>query len=117
MQSRAKDFDYLPHPSVARGFFADFGFRGLSIRHFAPMNVKVERDNLKSYNMTYFSAKNKTPEPQEPKDLADAVAALEVLSLLVNEMYTQVVAHLVDAARRFLLTLRKGTEAVPELVA
>lgn len=57
MQSRAKDFDYLPHPSVARGFFADFGFRGLSIRHFAPMNVKVERDNLKSYNMTFLGEK------------------------------------------------------------
>ncbi|EEY59755.1 uncharacterized protein PITG_21041 [Phytophthora infestans T30-4] len=104
-QSRAKDFDYLPHPAVARGFFADFGFRGLSIRHFAPMDVKVERDNLKSYDMTDFSAKNNTPEPQEPKDLADVVAALEVLSLLVNEMYTQVVADLVDAAGRFLLTL------------
>ncbi|KAF4136081.1 hypothetical protein GN958_ATG14725 [Phytophthora infestans] len=123
MQSRAKDFDYLPHPAVARGFFAwDFGFRGLSIRHFAPMDVEVERDNLKRYDMTDFSAKNKTPEPQEPKDLADVVAVLEVLPLLVNEMYTQVVAVLVDAARRFLLTLRKtktmqGTEAVPELVA
>ncbi|ETP46402.1 hypothetical protein F442_07347 [Phytophthora nicotianae P10297] len=57
--------------------------------------------------MTDFSVKNKLPEPQESKDLADVVAALEVLSLLVNEMYTQRVADLVDAARRFLLVLRK----------
>ncbi|ETO77452.1 hypothetical protein F444_07352, partial [Phytophthora nicotianae P1976] len=102
--SRSKDFDYLPHPAVARGFFAwDFGFRGLSIRHFSPMDVEVERDHLRRYDMTDFSVKNKLPEPQESKDLADVVAALEVLSLLVNEMYTQRVADLVDAARRFLL--------------
>ncbi|ETI48727.1 hypothetical protein F443_07281 [Phytophthora nicotianae P1569] len=108
MQSRSKDFDYLPHPAVARGFFAwDFGFRGLSIRHFSPMDVEVERDHLRRYDMTDFSVKNKLPEPQESKDLADVVAALEVLSLLVNEMYTQRVADLVDATRRFLLVLRK----------
>ncbi|ETP25470.1 hypothetical protein F441_01657 [Phytophthora nicotianae CJ01A1] len=123
MQSRSKDFDYLPHPAVARGFFAwDFGFRGLSIRHFSPMDVEVERDHLRRYDMAEFSVKNKLPEPQESKDLADVVAALEVLSLLVNEMYTQRVADLVDAARRFLLVLRKtktmqGAEAVPEIVA
>ncbi|ETK95462.1 hypothetical protein L915_01610 [Phytophthora nicotianae] len=86
------------------------------------MDVEVERDHLRRYDMAEFSVKNKLPEPQESKDLADVVAALEVLSLLVNEMYTQRVADLVDAARRFLLVLRKtktmqGAEAVPEIVA
>ncbi|ETP53463.1 hypothetical protein F442_01631 [Phytophthora nicotianae P10297] len=86
------------------------------------MDVEVERDHLRRYDMAEFSVKNKLPEPQESKDLADVVAALEVLSLLVNEMCTQRVADLVDAARRFLLVLRKtktmqGAEAVPEIVA
>ncbi|KAE9126345.1 hypothetical protein PF007_g6011 [Phytophthora fragariae] len=123
MQSQANIFDYLPHPGVARGFYGwDFGFRGLTIRHFAPMDVEVEREYLRRYDMTDFSSKNKLPEPQRASDLADVLAALEVLSVLVSEMYVNAVVELVDAARRFLLLLRKtksmqGPEAVPELVA
>ncbi|KAE8977110.1 hypothetical protein PF011_g23787 [Phytophthora fragariae] len=57
-----------------------------------------------------------------PTEYQHVLAALEVLSLLVSEMYVNIVADLVDVTRRFVLLLRKtksmhGPEAVPELVA
>ncbi|KAG1705865.1 hypothetical protein DVH05_002429 [Phytophthora capsici] len=123
MQSKSKEFDYLPHPGAARGFYGwDFGFRGLSVIHFSPVDVDEERDYRRRYDMTDFSVKNKLPEPHKATAIIDVVAALEVLALLVKEMYQPMVGDLIDGARRFLLLLRKtksmaGPEAVPELIA
>ncbi|KAG6957178.1 hypothetical protein JG688_00011072 [Phytophthora aleatoria] len=119
----AKEFDYLPHPGAARGCYGwDFGLRGLSSMYFGPVDVKKERDYLRHHDMTDFSAKNKVPAPQKARELADMLAALEVLSLLVNGMYTTMAVEVVDAARRFMLSLRKmqsmrGPGADTELVA
>ncbi|KAE8975242.1 hypothetical protein PF011_g24559 [Phytophthora fragariae] len=123
MQSQSKEFDFLPHPGVARGFYGwDFGYRGLSSMHFSPIDLEEERQLSEKFDMTDFSMKNKLPRPPRAEDLADVVSALEVLSLLVVEMYNSLASELVNAARRFLLLLRKtksmrGPEAVPELVA
>ncbi|EGZ23129.1 hypothetical protein PHYSODRAFT_447642, partial [Phytophthora sojae] len=59
------------------------------------MDVDEEREYRRRHDMTDFSAKNKLPEPPKAKDIADILAALEVLSLLSMT----------------------GPEAVPELVA
>lgn len=52
--------------------------------------------------------------------IEDVVAALEMLSLLVNDIYAPLVAELVDAARRFARAAQTktmcGPEAVVELV-
>lgn len=90
--------------------------------HFAPIDVEEEREFQRRHDMTDFSAKNRLPGPQKAEDVADVLSALEVLALLVTELYCPMVTSLVDAARRFLLTLRKtktmrGRDAVPELVA
>eukprot|EP00644_Phytophthora_capsici_P001380 jgi/Phyca11/65948/gw1.10.438.1 len=106
--SKSKEFDYLPHPGAARGFYGwDFGFRGLSVMHFSPVDVDEERDYRRRYDMTDFSVKNKLPEPPKATAIIDVVAALEVLALLVKEMYQPMVGDLIDGARRFLLLLRK----------
>ncbi|KAG3112534.1 hypothetical protein PI124_g2655 [Phytophthora idaei] len=94
MQSQSKEFDYMPHPGVTRGFFGwDFGFRGQSVMRFAPVDVVEEREFRRRHDMTFFSIKNKLPEPQKTEAITDVVAALEVLSLRVNEMYTSLVAE------------------------
>ncbi|KAF1782792.1 hypothetical protein GQ600_5781 [Phytophthora cactorum] len=69
MQSQSKEFDYMPHPGVTRGFFGwDFRFRGQSVSEQA---TRITEDGSNHC----------------------VVAALEVLSLRVNEMYTSLVAE------------------------
>ncbi|EEY67521.1 uncharacterized protein PITG_17626 [Phytophthora infestans T30-4] len=80
------------------------------------MDVEVERDNLKRYDMTDFSAKNKTPEPQEPKDLADVVAVLEVLPLLGTEAVPELVAWIDDRFETFRSHLAQGNMAAAESI-
>lgn len=54
--------------------------------HFVPMEVKEERGFLRRHGMTDFSLKNKLPTSRKAEDIADPMAALEVLSLLVNKV-------------------------------
>ncbi|KUF92987.1 Canalicular multispecific organic anion transporter 1 [Phytophthora nicotianae] len=86
------------------------------------MDVGEEREFLCLHDMTDFSGKNKLPAPSKAKDVADIITALVLVSILVAEVYNTLVIDLLDAARRFLLFLRKiksmrGFEAVPELTA
>ncbi|KAE9021592.1 hypothetical protein PF011_g4867 [Phytophthora fragariae] len=46
-----------------------------------------EREYLRRYDMTDFSSKNKLPEPQRASDLADVLAALEVLSTIAGRLF------------------------------
>ncbi|POM76808.1 Hypothetical protein PHPALM_5917 [Phytophthora palmivora] len=90
--------------------------------HFGAVDVEKEREFRRLYDMTDFSIKYKIAIPQPAESLTDILDALEVLVLLVNDMYSTLVSDQVDGARRFLLVLRKtkamrGQEAVPELVA
>ncbi|OWZ16103.1 hypothetical protein PHMEG_00010154 [Phytophthora megakarya] len=122
IQTQAKLLDVLPHPGVARGFYGwDFGFRGLSVMHIGIVDVKEEHRYRLPYDMADFSLKNTTPDAPESAGIEDIVGALEMLSLLVIEMYAPLVRELVDAFRRFLLASRKtkamcSPEAVVELV-
>lgn len=80
--------------------------------HFGMVDVEEERDYRRRNDLNDFSLKNKIPVALKATTIEDVVAALEMLSLLVNDIYAPLVAELVDAARRFLLAQLKTKDNV-----
>ncbi|KAE8986568.1 hypothetical protein PR001_g22564 [Phytophthora rubi] len=104
VQAQIELLAFLPHPAVLKGFFAwEFGTRGLSLLHFGRIDATCRRQLLAKYDMCDFSSSNGLPRPVPAKSLDDILAALDVLALLVEEVYQPFVGGVIKAARKFFL--------------
>lgn len=107
---------------MLKGFFGwEFGTRGLSLLHFGQIDATCRRQLLAKYDMFDFSSSNGLPRPVPAKSLDDILAALDVLALLVEEVYQPFVGGVIKAARKFFLlhkTFRctTGEEELADLV-
>eukprot|EP00644_Phytophthora_capsici_P011548 jgi/Phyca11/128885/e_gw1.79.126.1 len=101
LQAQTELLAFLPHPAVLKGFYAwEFGTRGLSVLHFSRVNAGSRRSLLLT------------------STIYDILAALDVLALLMEEVYQPYVGQVVTAARKFFLrqkTFRTATD--PETLA
>ncbi|EGZ14149.1 hypothetical protein PHYSODRAFT_253098 [Phytophthora sojae] len=104
VQAQIELLAFLPHPAVLKGFFAwEFGTRGLSLLHFGRIDATCRRQLLAKYDMCDFSSSNELPRPVAAKSLDDILAALDVLAVLVEEVYQPFVGGVIKAARKFFL--------------
>ncbi|KAE9294030.1 hypothetical protein PF001_g17979 [Phytophthora fragariae] len=93
-----------PPPCCAkRPLWWEFGTRGLSLLHFGRIDATCRRQLLAKYDMCDFSSSNGLPRPVPAKSLDDILAALDVLALLVEEVYQPFVGGVIKAARKFFL--------------
>ncbi|KAF1314309.1 hypothetical protein FI667_g16781, partial [Globisporangium splendens] len=98
---------FTPHPATHKGLFAwDFGTRGLSVMHFERVAIETKRKNMRSHDMCDFSGKNALPAPSSPSTIDRIIEAVDVLSAVVNLVYSSTVDELVAAARQFFLKLK-----------
>ncbi|KUF79213.1 hypothetical protein AM587_10001168 [Phytophthora nicotianae] len=105
LQIQHELFAFLPHPAIFRAFYSwDFGLRGLSLMHFAPVAGGSKR--ISTHNMTDFSKSASLPFAVQPQDLSAVIDALDGLAVIVATVYLPFVRELVDAARKFIVALK-----------
>ncbi|OWZ10482.1 LOW QUALITY PROTEIN: Cleavage induced protein [Phytophthora megakarya] len=120
LQIKRESFAFLPHPAILRAFYSwNFGLRGLSIMHFAP--IAGGSTTTASLNMTDFSKAASLPTPAQPLDLGAVIDAIDGLASVVGTVFLPYVVDLVGTARKFGVSLkaRNGfsvVEAINELI-
>ncbi|OWZ00047.1 hypothetical protein PHMEG_00028848 [Phytophthora megakarya] len=109
-------YAFLPNPAILRAIYSwDFGLRGLSVMHFAPIVVGSKRAS--SLNMTDFSKSASLPTAVVPKDLGSVIDSIDGLAVLVAVVFMPYVSDLVAETRKFVASLksREGFSSVGAL--
>ncbi|KAE9075621.1 hypothetical protein PF002_g26158 [Phytophthora fragariae] len=100
-------FAFLLHPAILRALFRwEFGLRGLSVMHFAPVTESFRRDYAASHDMADFSRAAVLPAARNPTELCCIIDALDGLDSVVSRVYLPYVSELVMAARKMVVRLK-----------
>ncbi|KAE8913372.1 hypothetical protein PF005_g2036 [Phytophthora fragariae] len=122
LQAHIELLAFLPHPAVLKASFAwKLIMRGLSMMHFGRVDTGSRRQLLHQYNMCDFSSSNDLSRPKQAEDLDDILAALDVLSLVMEEVYQSFYGCVVTTTRKFFIRqkttwLTTDTETLVDLV-